>query len=823
MVEEIKKVISIDTSQAVQSLDNIKKASEDGKNSLKTFKDYKQYIEEASIELSKLDKTSAEYDKQLNDLNTVQGQYNKALELSKNTSTAAEGSYAALAKQMAELKKAFKTTTDETERADLAKKIVDINDQLKEFDASIGNYQRNVGNYASAFTSGLDKISDSAKALNSPLGLVKKGVSALNGAFKALIANPIGAVIASIVVIVKSLVKAFKNNEEASNKLKKAFSALEPITNAVKNALGKIVNIIGDILVKVSELANGVQKAGVKIAEFLNKLGIVSDAKLKQMKDTIEAGQTALQISQELADAEIALTERKRKYAVLEAKSEAEVSELRAKAAEKEKYTAKQRSKFLEEAKNKEKALYDEKLKIAEEEFRIAKMRADQAPNSAEDNEALAQSEANLYRVRKEYNDKARELNANLAETTTAATKEQKDAVEESIKALEAEKKAIENRLGVSKKGSEDYFKLLKEQENKEWEIQNERFKKENYTDEQIETYRQLHVKNLNDIDEQQKVFASEREKEILDVRLSTQREGSALYYELLTEQENKRWEMEQKRLEDEQYTDEQIEVYRQEHLTRLNEIQTSQQSDALEKKQLYIESELEFEQEYTDRYRELTIEKFDNEWEQYKLSTEYLALSEEEKTIITERENKRREKLVIDSAKAQAAAIAGTVNDYASAISGLFDAIASNFEEGSKEAKAFQIMSATINMLGGVAAAVASAMTIPPPAGPILGAANAATVIATGVAQIAKIKSTKLSKDSSASTSAPATVSTPAATFSPQYTSNVTGASDVENLQNAIAEGTKSAATSQKVYVLESDITDSQNATKTRVEESEF
>lgn len=823
MVEEIKKVISIDTSQAVQSLDNIKKASEGGKNSLKNFKDYKQYIEEASVELSKLDKTSAEYDKQLSELNTIQGQYNKALELSKNASTAAEGSYAALAKQMAELKKAFKTTTDETERAELAKKIVDINDQLKEFDASIGNYQRNVGNYASAFTSGLDKISDSVKALNSPLDLVKKGVSALSGAFKALIANPIGAVIAAIVVVVKTLVKAFKNSEEASNKLKKAFSVLEPVTNAIKNALDKIANVIGDLLVKVSELANGVQKAGLKIAEFLNKLGIVSNERLKQMKDTIEAGQTALQVSQELADAEIAITKRKREYAILEAKTEAEVSELRAKAAEREKYTAKQRSKFFEEAKNKEKALYDEKLKIAEEEFRIAKMRADQAPNSAEDNEALAQSEANLYRVRKEYYDKTVELNSGIAETSTAAVTEQKDAVEESIKALEAEKKAIENRLSISKKGSDDYFKLLKEQENKEWEIQNERFKKENYTDEQIETYRQLHVKNLNDIDEQQKVFATEREKEILDMRLSMQREGSALYYELLTEQENKRWEIEQKRLEDEQYTDEQIEVYRQEHLNRLNEIQVSQQSDVLQKKQLYIESELEFEQEYTNRYRELTIEKFDNEWEQYKLSTEYLALSEEEKTNITERENKRREQLVKDSVKAQAAAIAGTVNNYASAISSLFDAIASNFEEGSKEAKAFQIMSATINMLGGVAAAVASAMTIPPPAGPIIGAANAATVIATGVAQIAKIKSTKLSKESSSSTSAPATVSTPAATFSPQYTSNVTGASDVENLQNAITEGTKSAATSQRVYVVESDITDSQNATKTRVEESEF
>ena len=587
MAEEIKKIITVDTSQAVDALDKLKGATNQTDQSFNSMKDAKDKMDSLKAEMLSLDDASEEYASTLKELQTLQDKYNKVISDAKGANDAAAGSYNALSKQMSDLKKAWKATADEAERNEIGQQILEINDKLKEFDASIGNYQRNVGNYATAFTEGLDKISDSVKALNSPLDLVKKGVHALNGAFKALIANPIGAAIAAIVVVVKALVKAFKSNEEASNKLKKAFSVLEPITNTVKNALGKIVNIVGDMLVKISELANGVQKAGVKIAEFLNKMGLVSDERLKQMKDTIEAGQTALQVSQELADAEIAITERKRKYAILEAKTEAEISELLAKAAEKEKYTAKQRSKFLEDAKNKEKALYDEKLKIAEEEFRIAKLRADQAPNSAEDNEALAQSEANLYRVRKEYNDKMRELNANLVETSTAASQEQKSAVEESIKALEAEKKAIENRLSVSKKGSEDYFKLLKEQENKEWEIQNERFKKENYTDEQIETYRQLHVKNLNDIDEQQKVLASEREKEILDMRLSMQREGSALYYELLTEQENKRWEIEQKRLEDEQYTDEQIEVYRQEHLNRLNEIQVSQQSDALEKNQL--------------------------------------------------------------------------------------------------------------------------------------------------------------------------------------------------------------------------------------------
>ena len=924
MAEEIKKIITVDTSQAVDALDKLKGATDQVDQEFTSMKDAKDKMDSLKAEMLSLDDASEEYASTLKELQTLQDKYNKVISDAKGVTDAAAGSYNALSKQMSDLKKAWKATADEAERNEIGQQILEINDKLKEFDASIGNYQRNVGNYASAFTEGLDKISDSVKALNSPLDLVKKGVHALNGAFKALIANPIGAAIAAIVVVVKALAKAFKSNEEASNKLKKAFSVLEPVTNAIKNALGKIANVIGDMLVKISELANGVQKAGVKIAEFLNKMGLVSDERLKQMKDTIKAGQTALQVSQELADAEIAITERKRKYAILEAKTEAEISELRAKAAEKEKYTAKQRSKFLEEAKNKEKALYDEKLKIAEEEFRIAKLRADQAPNSAEDNEALAQSEANLYRVRKEYSDKIRELNSGLAESSTAATQEQKSAVEESIKALEAEKKAIENRLSVSKKGSEDYFNLLKEQENKEWEIQNERFKKENYTDEQIETYRQLHVKKLNDIDEQRKAFTSEREKEILDVRLSTIREGSALYYKLLTEQENKRWEIEQKRLEDEQYTDEQIEAFRQAHIKALADIDKQQIDDAIaliekkkdtdkkaeeeyynllrerenkdwefqqlrfkneeytdeqieafrqahikaladiDKQQLdniqkrkeeeiarkieVLDAEIEIEQanqekrkglfeQNNEEYYNLLKEKENFEWEIQEARLEAEGYTNEQIAALREAHAKRLEEIdyaaaettkktmadAVDAVASRTASVTGMIGD-------LFSTLADNYDEGSKQSKAFQIASATMNMLGGVVSAVASAFSPANAWMTIYGQAAAAatmsaTVIATGLAQIAKIKSTSTAGSSSASASTAPAPSTPSTTFSPQYTSNATGASDIVDLQNAVASGTKDGneSSSTRVYVVESDITESQNASKTRVQESEF
>ena len=55
------------------------------------------------------------------------------------------GSYNELVHTMAELKMRWREVTDETERAQLGERIKEINDSLKDMDASVGNFQRNVG------------------------------------------------------------------------------------------------------------------------------------------------------------------------------------------------------------------------------------------------------------------------------------------------------------------------------------------------------------------------------------------------------------------------------------------------------------------------------------------------------------------------------------------------------------------------------------------------------------------------------------------------------------------------------------------------------
>ena len=106
---------------------------------------------------------------------------------------------------------------------------------------------------------------------------------------------------------------------------------------------------------------------------------------------------------------------------------------------------------------------------------------------------------------------------------------------------------------------------------------------------------------------------------------------------------------------------------------------------------------------------------------------------------------------------------------------------------------------------------------TIPPPWGQIVGAVQAAAVVATGIAQINKIRQTDVSgkSSSSGSVSAPAAVQAPTVRTEYQQVRNITGASEEERLNRMAGD--------QRVYVLESDIEAAQDRRRVRVRESTF
>ena len=838
MADEIRRVITVDVSDSLDNLDELREKVVSAGYSFSSLKSAKSYIDRLRASLIDLDETSEEYEERVEEIDKVQDKLNKAMKATGDKAKDAEGSYNALSKKMSELKKAFKETNDEAERDKLAKQIVGINDQLKEMDASIGNYQRNVGNYEGAFTKGLAGITSQIQALGNPLAIAKNGVNALGKAFKALITNPVGAFIMAIVVAVKALKKGFEQSETASNSLKKAFSAFQPVINAINNAFTGFAKLVGNIAEKaIPALVNGLQKAGDWMMTLLNKIGIVSDKKLNEFRKSIEAQKESVKVTQDLTDREIELTEKRRKFQVNEAKTEMEVSELRAKAVDKDKYTAKQREKFLNQAIAKERKLNDEKLALAQEEYDILKKRSELTDNDAETNDALAAAEANLYNTKKEYYAKERELISQKIATGQELSAAEKKILEEQKEELKKVEE-IKNRAELSQLSSKDRELKILEDKYKEEKALLEKYEQDTtQLTKEYEAQRQ-EIINKNGGDKAKEID----ERAIQSLMDSTDRQLAIL---------KKRYEEEKKLLEangvdtvnlTKEYERQVAEVKAGEGEGKIKDINDN---SALERdiadKTIFIELEkkeklLQIERERLEGTKAIYEEL-------YKLDD----LSEEKKQEYADKIKEIDAALIENShntkevQKAQVQDLISTYNQVSQSIGELMNNVAEIWqdsikqrvkngkiteEQGKKEfenSKKLQIATAIINGLAGVATAVSTAMSLGPIAGPIVGAANSALVIATTAAQIAKIKSTTFdgggsSIDSDIS-SAAATPTTAAVEYTPKYSTNVTGESETVNLANAVSERQKDT----RVYLVESDVQEMGKRVEIREAESTF
>lgn len=133
--------------------------------------------------------------------------------------------------------------------------------------------------------------------------------------------------------------------------------------------------------------------------------------------------------------------------------------------------------------------------------------------------------------------------------------------------------------------------------------------------------------------------------------------------------------------------------------------------------------------------------------------------------------------------------------------------------EQEAKKLKGIQIAQTWISTLSGAVQAFAGAMQLGPIAGPIVGGINAAAMIAMGIANTKQIQNTDFTGN----------VNTGGGSNVPQqstyqnelpfsYTRQVTGAKEYDEINR-----------DTRVYVVESDITEAQNRSKVRVEESSF
>lgn len=230
-------------------------------------------------------------------------------------------------------------------------------------------------------------------------------------------------------------------------------------------------------------------------------------------------------------------------------------------------------------------------------------------------------------------------------------------------------------------------------------------------------------------------------------------------------------------------------------------------------------------QQEFDDLIKQDADNKLNDEIENLTLLLENEELIGDERIALEEKLAAKKIELnqkVLDDKKVKVEAEkelekekANALMKIAGALSGALDDAADLAEEGSKEQKALKISSAIIDgILGGIAAFTGMIQTIPGPAGMIAGALAASTVAISTAASIKKMAAVKVGKGGGGGGANMPSVSLNglAASQAPvQATTQVTGAS------------TEAAMQDTRVYVVESDITDTQRKVSIAEAEATF
>lgn len=167
--------------------ENVKFITIRTENAINSVQDLKNYIKDLQDVLVNTEKDTEEYNATIEKLVVSQEKLNDVMAATKKNADAAEGSYNSLVNKMSALKTAWRATTSEVQRAQLGDKINEINEQLKAYDATIGNHQRKVGSYEQALavlTKEFSSQKQELSALKTALDNLEPGTDAYNQAFE---------------------------------------------------------------------------------------------------------------------------------------------------------------------------------------------------------------------------------------------------------------------------------------------------------------------------------------------------------------------------------------------------------------------------------------------------------------------------------------------------------------------------------------------------------------------------------------------------------------------------------------------------------------
>jgi hypothetical protein len=634
------------------------------------------------------------------------------------------GSYNDLVHTMADLKSAWRASTDIIERGNIGKEIERINSKLKDMDASTGNFQRNVGNYTNSIQEAFSATAGGASKAINPI----KGVTA---GFKALSATPVIAILGLLANVITMIIDRLKSSEENVMAVTEAFS---------------IFGVAGDVTTKIFQALGGaIAKVGEWLTNLLDKMGLVSEAMKERQSIIKEENELVLQ---------------ERENMKKNADDELRIAELRSKSADKIKYSAQERIKFLEEATAIEAEMSKRAKEYAEREYEVIKRRNALTESSTEDLDKEAQAYANMVKAETDYYSKTRELTAQLTEARNqeraeaeARAKERKRQLEELAKIeSDAEKKNLEMRIALAEDGSKEEMELqqqrLQNQYNADVENAKKTIKNEELLQETLLLLEETFQQNILDLQDKWWQIQEKAEQDRIDKEIA------------LAEEKAKR-------------------LAEAEHQGYVNRV-LEQEEGSKEYLQASI-SLAKYELDSLHQLQEESDEAF------------YARRLEAEKNYLDAKKAlKDFEKQILQSS-------VGAVQGIMTSLADIYEQNGKDDEKNARKTKNLRIASSTIDTISGAISAYMGAQKLGFPMGTIVGALQSSAVLASGYANIAKIRATDINSGGGNSGGATAFASAPTIAMDMPVANVVESATDEERLNERIGN--------QRVYILNSDI----------------
>ena len=804
-MEEIKPIIRVDVGESEQTVKGLKKEISDLKDRILNLK-----------------KGSDDYNTAVEQLQADQRKLNEVMALTKKEAVAVEGSYDALTHQMSLLKKEWRATADEAKRADLGKQIDEINQQLKEMDASVGNFQRNVGNYVSHWEGMPEVTKDFGTAMREmneqieptkqkfeSVGKIASGLAAgfatVQGAAALLgvenedLEKTMVKLQAAISLVAGA--KGIGDLVEGLGKAKVAFQGLGTTVKSVSKAMGAsgwiavILLVVGAIAGLVtwikktkdetdkynlslkeqkelqSDLASSMNDVVAEFKTFQRQYSSLKtdDEKKRWIEENASAfNQMGLEINSVNSADKVFITQSDEVIAALKARAKAEAL----------------MDKYKEAVKKGE----DQKVELQGKQVRgiltgDGKLPEGLNPDDWQYEWGGGQSGAGIFKPK---TDAANDyLDAQL--------KAQEQVIDDQIEAIwgtrlgEAEKEAKAAEAKVS-----EYIK----KDNKGGNNKGGGNKDKKKTIEEL-------LKEVSD-----KLYEEAANMEIEDIPIEVDTD-------ITLKDEEKKLGIYEK-LANERIAYYERVAQREIDLNSVSELSAEEKAQKeLEIKQKLEEDKLRILQEFKQKAKEEGDWQSDLELQQDIADQEVaITVAKNEKIIQSEQQRKEKTQKILSDVSAAIAAAGQLTQGIMEIAQAKAEEDGEISEEEAKKIKGLQYATASINMLQGAITAFSSAMQLGPIIGPILGGVNAAAVIAMGTANLMRIKNTDIT--GSVSSGAQAAVTPNSNVYGTDipfsYTRQITGASEVDTLNQ-----------DTRVYILESDIQESNKKVQVRESESSF